>query len=219
MTGEETTTSESREGLRTHLIELAEYHRSQFGDEEVEAEDWLDEADLDDPIRLAYLAEVMAEAKSLAALAEGVLKRRLSTVLDGGAVRSGDTVYVEGAGGGKWSATPDLWAWLVSSHVEDDEDAEVVARYLAAIVSGIRVTAIDKIAVESGLGSGDDDKEREEAAKQVVRHTFLNYKPGTPGLQRKDLRVENVKKNAAKWWPETDGQITYREETKDERDS
>ncbi len=64
-----------------------------------------------------------------------------------------------------------------------------------------------------------EPQEREEAAKQVVRHTFLNYKPGTPGLQRKDLRVENVKKNAAKWWPETDGQITYREETKDERDS
>lgn len=208
----ETTVAGERSGIRIRLIDLADFHRANYGTEEIDVEDWLDEDELDDPIRLAYLAEICAETKSLAGLAEGAIKRRLSTVLDGGAVRSGDTVYVEGAGSGKWSATPELWTWLVREFGDG-----ILDRYLGAIVSGIRVTAVDKIAVDVGLGGGmpGDEEEREAKAKRAVRDTFLNYKPGTPGLQRKDLTVENVRKAAAKWWPETDGQITYREEQKD----
>ena len=196
---------------RNELLDLADFHRTTYGTEEIDLANWLDGDEiLDDPIRLAYLADLMADTKSLASLAEGAIKRRLSSVLDGAAVRVGDVVYVDGAGSGKWSPTPELWTWLVKTFGEG-----VLDRYLKAIVSGIRVTAIDKIAEEAGLGSGADEEEREKSAHRTVRDSFLNYKPGTPGLQRKDLNVENVRKAAAKWWPEADGQITEREEKKD----
>ena len=205
-------TESKRTKERNELLDLSEFHRSTYGTEEIDLETWLDGDEiLDDPVRLAYLADLMADTKTLANLAEGAIKRRLASVLNGAAVRVGDVVYVEGAGSGKWSPTPELWTWLTKTF-----GASPLDRYLKAIVSGIRVTALDKIAAEAGLGgeSATSEEEAEEQAKRAVRDTFLDYKPGTPGLQRKDLNVENVRKAAAKWWPETDGQITNREEKK-----
>lgn len=205
-----------REDDRDQLLDLAEFHRSTYGTEEIDLDTWFDAEDLVDPYELAYLADLMADTKTLASLAEGAIKRRLASVLDGAAIRVGDVVYVEGGGSGKWSPTPELWTWLTKTF-----GASPLDRYLKAIVSGIRVTALDKIALEAGLGGEadlsdpDEVEEMEAKAKRAVRDTFLDYKPGTPGLQRKDLAVENVRKNAARWWPETDGQITQREEKKD----
>lgn len=66
-----------------------------------------------------------------------------------------------------------------------------------AIVSGIRVTPIDDLAETYGIG------------ERTVRDTFLEYRPGNPGLQRRDLRIDRIRQTARRWWPDVDGQTTY----------
>lgn len=180
---------QSRRRLR--LIELAEQHVELFGDEEFDLVDW--DVDVDDPVELAEIAEEIADLKRLTKLIEDEVKARLRAALHGNAIRMGDAVYVEGMSSGSWKPTRRLWLYVADRH---DLDPEGLASALDEIVSGVRVTAVDALA--------------EDVDRQTVRDTFLDYRPGRPGLQRKDLTVQAVAKTARRWWPTQDGEITHR---------
>lgn len=182
------------------LIDLAREHVRIFGDEEIDLVDF--GVDIADPVELARRLEEIEETIALARKVQGALKEALAAELRGGAVRIGNVVYVEGAGSGRWKPTRKAFEWLVEDTFsnEDGEDVvEVLARHLDDIVSGIRVTAFDAIAKESGL---DPD---------TVRDTFLSFHHGRRGIQRRDLSIQQVSETARKWWPKTDGEIVRKE--------
>lgn len=181
------------------LLDLAREHFRLFGDEEIELEDW--GIDASNPVELAARLEELEETISLAKNVKSELEAALQDALDGSAVRIGHVVYVEGSSSGTWKPTAELWKWLVSNL-----EGEKLAGALSAIVSGIRVTAIDRYAVDV-LGDDDADDEETKQRTKTVRDTFLNYREGRWKIQRKDLSVKQVSDSARKWWPTEDGAI------------
>ena len=182
------------------LIDLAREHVRIFGDEEIDLVDF--GVDVDDPVELARRLEEIEETMNLTRKIRAALNEALSAALAGGAVRVGNVIYVEGAGSGRWKPTRQAFEWLVEDTFrnEDPEEViEVLGRHLDDIVSGIRVTAFDAIAKESGL---DPD---------TVRDTFLSFHHGRRGIQRRDLSIQQVSETARKWWPKTDGEIARKE--------